>query len=46
MVIINGISLHNQHGDILSSVTSADIALDIALVFGVSSGEQVLKPAY
>ena len=44
MVIINEISLHNPHGDIFSGVTAADISLPIALVVGVASAEQVLKP--
>ena len=46
MVMINEISLHNPQGDIFSGVTAAHIALHIALVVGVASGEQVLKPAY
>ena len=46
MVIINEISLHNPQGDIFSGVTAADITLDIALVVGVATGEQMLKPAY
>jgi hypothetical protein len=46
MVIINQVSLDNPQGDIFSGVTAADIALDITLVVGVASGEQVLKQAY
>ena len=46
MVTINEIILSNLHGDIFRAFTAADIALPIAIVVGVASIEQVLKPAY
>ena len=42
----NEIILSNLHGDIFCAFTAADIALPIAIVVGVASIEQVLKPAY
>ena len=46
MVTINEIILSNLHGDIFRTFTAADIALPIAIVAGVASIEQLLKPAY
>lgn len=46
MVTINEIILSNLHGDNFCAFTAADIALPIAIVVGVASIEQVLKPAY